>query len=64
MGAHPFDWGGLPGTLMVSIDKFYGDNLVSLELRGAKGEAHLTAVQARALAADLISHADYLDAGR
>lgn len=61
MSGHDFDWGGLPGTLMVSIDKFHGDDLVSLELRGVQNEAHLTPEQARALAADLVTHANYLE---
>lgn len=62
MSGHDFDRGGQDdGTLMVSIDKFYGDDYVTIDLNPGVTGAHLTAEQARAVAADLIVHADYLD---
>lgn len=58
---HTFDRGGSPdGTLSVSIERFYGDDCVAIDLESAT-EAHLTAEQARAVAADLVAHADALD---
>jgi hypothetical protein len=62
MNAHTYDRGGAPdGTLGISIDRFYGDDLVCLELEDGGSAAHLTAAQARAVAEDLVAHADALD---
>ena len=63
MSGHTFDRGGQDdGTLMVSIDKWYGDDYVTVDLNPGVTEAHLTAARAREVAADLIAHADYLEA--
>lgn len=64
MSTHSFERGGQDdGTLTVSIDRFYGDNYVAIDLDPAVVSAHLTAEQARAVAADLIAHANALDGG-
>jgi len=64
MTRHTYGRGGAPdGTLGVSIDRFYGNDLLCIELEDDDTAAYLTAAQARAVAADLIAHADALDAG-
>ncbi|MCX5239802.1 hypothetical protein OG824_31835 [Streptomyces prunicolor] len=64
MAFHTFDRGGAPaGTLAISIDRF-GDDYVALDLDPAAGVAHLTAEETRAVAADLLAHADELDSNK
>ena len=58
MAAHPYDDGRSVG---VSLDRYYGDETVCLELSNGATMAHLTSAQARAVAADLLTHADALD---
>jgi hypothetical protein len=59
---HTFHRGGAPdGTLAVSIERFYGDDYVAIDLEPGASMAHLTAEQARAVAGDLVAHADELD---
>ncbi|WP_019059967.1 hypothetical protein [Streptomyces prunicolor] len=61
MAFHTFGRGCAPdGTLAVSIERF-GDNYVAIDLDPAAGVAHLTADETRAVAADLLAHADELD---
>lgn len=65
MAAHAFDRGGAPdGTLGIALDRFYGEDYVCIELADGSTEAHLTAGQARAVAADLIAHAAALEEHR
>jgi hypothetical protein len=65
MSKHTYDRGGASdGTLGISIDRFYGDDLVCLELEDGGSFAYLTADQARAVAKDLMAHADSLDETR
>lgn len=62
MAEHRFDHGGQDdGTLTISIARFYGDDYVHLDTGSSTG-AHLTAGQARAVAADLIVQAEQLEA--
>jgi len=62
MSTHTYDRGGAPdGTLGISIDRFHGDDLVYIELEDGDTAAYLSAVQARAVAVDLVVHADALD---
>jgi hypothetical protein len=62
MSSHSFNRGGQDdGTLTVNLDTFYGEQYVAIGLEPAVAEAHLTAAQARAVAADLLAHADQLD---
>ena len=65
MAEHPYDAGGGDivnnGLLAVELDRFYGEDYVSIELGHGGSFAHLTAEQARAVARDLIEHADRLD---
>lgn len=61
MATHRYDNGGQEdGTLDVSIEAFYGDEYVCLDLVNGDSGAHLTADQAEELAADLIAHAQAL----
>jgi len=65
MTRHTYDRGGAPdGTIGISIDRFYGDDYVCIELEDGATFANLTAAQARAVAEDLTAHADALDTGR
>ena len=65
MAEHAYDRGGGDtadnGRLTVELDRFYGEDVVSLELAHGASYASLTAVQARAVAADLNEHADRLE---
>lgn len=63
MATHTFDRGSADenGTLIVSLDTFYGENVVMTEVEPAGGFFGLTAAKARAYAADLNAHADALD---
>jgi len=62
VSTHSFARGGQPdGELGVRICSFYGQEYVALDIEPAVGEAHLTPAVARALAADLTTHADLLD---
>lgn len=62
VGHHTFDRGGADdGTLSVHIERFYGDEYVAIDLDPAGSGAHLTAEEARAVAADLVQHANELD---
>ena len=64
MAAHTYDRGGAPdGTLGVSVDRFYGEDLVCIELYDGDTAAYLTPAQAREVAADLLTHADALETG-
>jgi hypothetical protein len=59
---HPFDRGGQDdGKLTVSIERFYGEDYVSIDLEPGATGANLTASQAREVAADLIANAEQLD---
>lgn len=58
MAAHPYDDGR---TVGVSLDRYYGEETVLLELSGEATFANLTSTLARAVAADLLAHADRLD---
>ena len=58
MAAHPYDDGR---TIGVSLDRYYGQETVLLELSGEATFANLTSELARAVAADLTAHADALD---
>ena len=58
MAAHPYDDGR---TVGVSLDRYYGEETVLLELSGEATFANLTSALARAVAADLLAHADGLD---
>ena len=58
MAAHPYDDGR---TVGVSLDRYYGEETVLLELSGEATFANLDAELARAVAADLNAHADALD---
>lgn len=49
---------------VVSLDHFNGDNWVAIEAHQLLDSILLTPAQARALAADLVAHADALDEGR
>jgi hypothetical protein len=61
MAEHPFTRGGADdGKLGVSIDRFYGEDYVCVELMPGVTFANLTAQQARAVAHDLTVHADAL----
>ena len=48
---------------VVSLDNFDGDNWVALDAPQLLDSILLTPAQARALAADLVTHADTLDEG-
>ena len=62
MAEHIYDRGGSPdGALGISLGRFYGEEAVELDLVSGDSAAHLTAEQARAVAADLVAHADALD---
>jgi hypothetical protein len=62
MAMHSYDNGGWPdGRLSVSVASFYGDDCVRIDVVNGDSAAHLTADQARALAADLLTHANMLD---
>lgn len=64
MSSHSFDRGSQDdGTLTVSIERFYGDDYVTLDLIPGVSMVHLDAEGARAVAADLLAHADRLDGG-
>lgn len=58
MAAHPYDDGRAVG---VSLDRYYGEETVLLELSGEATFANLTSEVARAVAKDLLAHADALD---
>lgn len=58
MAAHPYDDGR---TVGVSLDRYYGQETVLLELSGEATFANLTSALARAVAKDLLAHADRLD---
>ena len=58
MAAHPYDDGR---TVGVSLDRYYGEETVLLELSDEATFANLTSELARAVAADLNAHADALD---
>ena len=58
MAAHPYDDGR---TVGVSLERYYGEETVLLELSGEATYANLTSELARAVAADLNAHADALD---
>lgn len=58
MAAHRYDDGR---TIGVSLDRYYGEETVLLELGGEATFANLTSELARAVAADLNAHADALD---
>lgn len=59
MAEHPYDDGDR--ALGVSLARHRGEETVCLESRPPAVMAHLTSDQARALAADLVAHADALD---
>jgi hypothetical protein len=62
MADHAIDRGGSPdGTLRVELLRFYGEDTVTIDLVDGDTAAHLTAEQARAVARDLLEHADQLD---
>lgn len=62
MADHIIDRGGSPdGTLRVELFQFYGEQTVTVDQVDGDTAAHLTADQARAVARDLIDHADRLD---
>lgn len=62
MATHTFDRGGADdGTLDVSLFTFYGEEYVWTDIEPPATGFGLTADQARAYAADLITHADALD---
>jgi hypothetical protein len=59
---HVIDRGGSPdGILRVELFRFYGEDTVTIDLVDGDTSAHLTAEQARAVAADLVEYADQLD---
>ena len=58
MAAHRYDDGR---TIGVSLDRYYGQETVLLELSGEATFANLTSEVARAVARDLLAHADRLD---
>ena len=59
---HRFDRGGADdGLISVTIEVFYGGRCVALRLAPAVTAAYLDAATARALAADLVAHADALE---
>ena len=58
MAAHRYDDGR---TVGVSLDRYYGEETVLLELSGEATYANLTSALARAVAKDLLTHADALD---
>jgi hypothetical protein len=61
MATHTFDGGGQDdGTLDVSLFTYYGEEYVWTDTSGESAFG-LNAEQARAYAADLITHADALD---
>jgi hypothetical protein len=62
MAHHAYDRGGDggDGTLSVSLDRYYGEDTVCVDLTGA-AFANLSADQARAVGRDLLTHAEYLD---
>ena len=62
MAHHAYDRGGDggDGTLSVSLDRYYGEETVCVDLAGA-AFANLSAELARAVAQDLLVHADRLD---
>jgi hypothetical protein len=63
VATHSYDNGGWPdGRLSVSVASFYGDDCVRIDVVNGDSAAHLTAEQARALAADLLTHASQLGA--
>lgn len=65
MADHPIDRGGSPdGILRVELFQFYGEQTVTIDLVDGDTSAHLTAEQARAVAADLVKHANLQDGGR
>lgn len=62
MATHTFDRGAADdGTLDVSLFTFYGEEYVWTDIVSGESAFGLTADQARAYAADLITHADALD---
>lgn len=63
MATHSFDRGGSDddGALTVSLFTFYGEERVWTDIEPDVGFFGLTAEQARAYAADLLTHADALD---
>lgn len=63
MATHTFDRGGSDdnGTLDVSLFTYYGEERVWTDIEPGVSCFGLTADQARAYAADLITHADALD---
>lgn len=58
MAAHRYDDGRIVG---VSLDRYHGEETVLLELSGEATFASLDAQTARAVAEDLLAHADRLD---
>lgn len=62
MSTYLVDRGGQDdGEFIVSIERFYGERYVNLDNDSGDCVTHLTADQARAVAADLIASADVLD---
>ncbi len=62
METFKFENGGdNPGELIVSRDRFYGEEYVTLELDPAANAVYLTAGQARAVAHELMTEAAALD---
>lgn len=65
MAEHKYDRGGGDtddnGILTVELARFYGEDVVSLEIAHGATFASLTADQARAVGRDLLEHADRLD---
>lgn len=59
MAAHSYDDGDR--TVGISLDRHYGEETVLLELGGEATFANLTSALARAVAKDLLAHADRLD---
>ena len=59
MAEHPHDDGDR--ALGISLGRHRGEETVCLESRPGAVMAHLTSEQARAVAADLVLHADALD---
>lgn len=59
MAAHSYDNGDR--TVGVSLDRYYGEETVLLELSDDATFANLTSILARAVAKDLNAHADRLD---
>ena len=59
MAAHPYDDGDR--TLGVHLERYYGEEKVCMELSNGADVAYLTSAEARAVAKDLLTHADALD---